>query len=92
MHWGRTACSCSTPEARRLNGCPCGQRASRFTRSLECRDNRRQPSSGARVKTYDIEVQRLKSMKHDKGLVEIGLDALVLARPVRDEASSASSL
>ena len=44
------------------------------------------------MKAYDIEVQRLKSMKHDKGLVEIGLDALVLARPVRDEASSASSL
>jgi hypothetical protein len=44
------------------------------------------------VKTYDIEVQRLKSMKHDKGLVEIGLDALVLARPVRDEGTAASCL
>ena len=44
------------------------------------------------MKTYDIEVQRLKSMKHDRGLVEIGLDALVLARPVRDDAGSASCL
>lgn len=44
------------------------------------------------MKTYDIEVQRLKSMKHDRGLVEIGLDALVLARPVRDDAASASCL
>ena len=44
------------------------------------------------MKTYDIEVQRLKSMKHDRGLVEIGLDALVLARPERDDAGSASCL
>lgn len=44
------------------------------------------------MKTYDIEVQRLKSLKHDKGLIEIGLDALVLARPGRDEASSTSCL
>lgn len=44
------------------------------------------------MKTYDIEVQRLKSMKHDRGLVEIGLDALVLARPARDDAASASCL
>lgn len=44
------------------------------------------------MKTYDIEVQRLKSMKHDRGLVEIGLDALVLARPGRDDAASASCL
>ena len=44
------------------------------------------------MKTYDIEVQRLKSLKHDKGLVEIGVDALVLARPMRDEGSSVSTL
>ena len=44
------------------------------------------------MKTYDIEVQRLKSMRHDKGMVEIGLDVVVLARPVRDEASSSSAL
>lgn len=44
------------------------------------------------MKTYDIEVQRLKSMKHDKGLVEIGMDVLVLPRPTRDEALPASCL
>jgi hypothetical protein len=46
----------------------------------------------SRVKTYDIEVQHLKSMKYDKGLIELGIDALVLARPVRDESSAASCL
>ncbi|WKB50632.1 hypothetical protein [Eleftheria terrae] len=44
------------------------------------------------MKTYEIEVQRLKSMKHDKGLIEINIDALVLARAVRDEQSATSSL
>ena len=44
------------------------------------------------MKTYDIEVQRLKSMKHDKGLIELGIDALVLPRPVRDDESAASCL
>ena len=38
-----------------------------------------------RVKTYDIEVQRLKSIKHDKGQFALAIDALVLARPARDE-------
>ncbi len=37
------------------------------------------------MKTYDIEVQRLKSARHDKGVIELGVDALVLPRPVRDE-------
>jgi hypothetical protein len=32
------------------------------------------------VKTYDIEVQRLKSARHDKGVIELGVDALVLPR------------
>jgi hypothetical protein len=44
------------------------------------------------VKTYDLEVQRLKSMKHDKGLIEIGVDVLVLPRPARDEDSGTSCL
>jgi hypothetical protein len=44
------------------------------------------------MKTYDIEVQRLKSLRHDRGLIEIGIDALVMARPPRDEGSSSSSL
>ena len=36
------------------------------------------------VKTYDIELQRLKSARHDKGLIEIGADVLVLPRQGRD--------
>ena len=37
------------------------------------------------MKTYDIEVQRLKSMRHDRGQFEIHIDALVLPRAARDE-------
>ena len=44
------------------------------------------------MKTYDIEVQRLKSMRHDKGLIEIGVDALVLPRSLRDDQPATSSL
>lgn len=44
------------------------------------------------MKTYDIEVQRLKSMRHDKGLIELGIDALVLPRPARDDQTTTSSL
>ncbi len=45
-----------------------------------------------RVKTYDIEVQRLKSVRHDKGMIELGADVLVLPRPVRDDPPSTSVL
>jgi hypothetical protein len=44
------------------------------------------------LKTYDIEVQRLKSMKHDKGVIELGIEALVLPRAPRDDSSGVSSL
>ncbi|MBE0546339.1 MAG: hypothetical protein IH627_01520 [Rubrivivax sp.] len=44
------------------------------------------------MKPYDIEVQRLKSMKHDKGLIEINIDALVMSRPMRDDQSATSCL
>ena len=44
------------------------------------------------MKTYDIEVQRLKSVRHDKGLIELGVDVLVQPRPARDEEAAASSL
>lgn len=44
------------------------------------------------MKTYDIEVQRLKSMKHDKGLIELGLDVLVLPRPARGDELPTSCL
>ncbi len=44
------------------------------------------------MKTYDIEIQRLKSVKHDRGLIELGVDVLVLPRPARDEQSVTSCL
>lgn len=44
------------------------------------------------MKTYDIEVQRLKSMQHDKGVFDIRIDALVLPRPLRDDQVASSSL
>lgn len=44
------------------------------------------------MKTYDIELQRLKSAKHNKGLIELGVDVLVLPRPARDEQSVTSCL
>jgi hypothetical protein len=44
------------------------------------------------VKTYDIEVQRLKSTRHDKGMIELGVDASVLPRPVRDDQPATSCL
>ena len=44
------------------------------------------------MKTYDIEVQRLKSTRLDKGMIELGIDVLVLPRPIRDEGASISSL
>ena len=44
------------------------------------------------MKPYDIEVQRLKSVRHDKGLIEINIDALVMTRPLRDEQSATTCL
>jgi hypothetical protein len=44
------------------------------------------------LKPYDIEVQRLKSMRHDKGMIEIAVDALVTTRPLRDDPAPNSSL
>ena len=44
------------------------------------------------MNTFDIEVQRLKSTRHDKGMIEIGVDALVAPRSARDEESDTSSL
>jgi hypothetical protein len=44
------------------------------------------------VKIHDIEVQRLRSARHDKGMIELGIDASVLPRPVRDEPSPSSCL
>jgi hypothetical protein len=44
------------------------------------------------MKTYDIEVQRLKSTRHDKGMVELGVEVLVLPRPARDDQPATSCL
>lgn len=44
------------------------------------------------MKTYDLEVQRLKSARHDLGMIELGLDVLVLPRPARDDQPATSSL
>jgi hypothetical protein len=44
------------------------------------------------MKPYDIEVQRLKSMRHDKGVLELQVDALVMARSTRDDQAAASCL
>ncbi len=37
------------------------------------------------MKTHDIELQRIKAIRHDKGLIELSVDALVQARPAKDE-------
>jgi hypothetical protein len=37
------------------------------------------------MKTYQIEVQRLISMTHSKGLIDVRLDALVLPSSARGE-------
>jgi hypothetical protein len=44
------------------------------------------------LKPYDIEVQRLKSMKHDKGLIEVTVDALVMTRQLRDDEAGSTCL
>lgn len=44
------------------------------------------------MKPFDIEVQRLKSMKHDKGLIEVSIDALVMARKLRDDEAESTCL
>ena len=44
------------------------------------------------MKTYDIEIQRLKSARHHNGLIEIGVELQVQQRPARDEQSITSCL
>lgn len=44
------------------------------------------------MKTYDIDVQRLKSLRHNHGLIEIGIDAQVLPRAPRDADTGTSRL
>ena len=44
------------------------------------------------MKTYQIEVQHIKSLSNAHGLVNARIDALVLARPARDEGDGSSVL
>ena len=44
------------------------------------------------MKPYDIEVQRLLSMRHDKGLIEVSVDALVMSRQQRDDEAAGTCL
>ena len=44
------------------------------------------------MKTYDIEVQRLRSARHDRGLIELGVDVQVQPRPAKDEQAAGSML
>ena len=44
------------------------------------------------MKTYDIEVQRIKSARHDKGMIELGTDVLIQPRALRDDTVAPSSV
>ena len=44
------------------------------------------------VKTYQIEVQRIKAMANSKGLIQAKVDALVLPLPGRNEGEASSLL
>lgn len=44
------------------------------------------------MKTYDIEIQRLKSARHNHGLIELGVDVLVQTRSPKDEQAVISCL
>jgi hypothetical protein len=44
------------------------------------------------MKTYDIELQRLKAVKHGNDMLELAIDALVQPRAARDDVVASSSL
>jgi hypothetical protein len=44
------------------------------------------------MKAYDIELQRLKSVRHGNDVIELAVDALVQPRSVRDDVPASSSL
>jgi hypothetical protein len=59
----------------------------------QCDPTAGQPvSRSVQVKPHDIDVQRLTSMKHDKGLIEVSLDATVTTRSARDGQAASSCL
>lgn len=39
------------------------------------------------MKTYDIELQRIKAAKHGHGLIELGVDVIVQPRSAKEEAT-----
>ncbi len=43
------------------------------------------------MKTYDIEIQRLTSARHDKGVIVLGSELLVQPRAPRDEGAGGGS-
>ncbi|HIV72047.1 MAG TPA: hypothetical protein H9903_14025 [Candidatus Aquabacterium excrementipullorum] len=43
------------------------------------------------MKTYDLELQRLKSARHNKGLIELGVDVLVQPRQSKGEEAATTS-
>jgi len=47
---------------------------------------------GTPTKTYDIDMLRLKSLRHGRGLIEIGIDAQGARRPARDDDSGGRRL
>jgi hypothetical protein len=55
-------------------------------------ERRRRSVPEEAMKTYEIEVQRLKSARHDKGMIELGVDMLVLPRAAREDSAETSSL
>lgn len=44
------------------------------------------------MKCYDIELQRLKSARHDRGVIEVAAELLVQPRAARDEEATSSCL
>jgi hypothetical protein len=44
------------------------------------------------VKTYDVDVLRIKSIRHDKGLIELGLDLSVQTQTARGQDEPQSRL
>ncbi len=43
------------------------------------------------MKTYDIELQKLKSARHFKGLIELGVDVLVMPRQAKGDDQATTS-
>jgi hypothetical protein len=43
------------------------------------------------LKTCDIDVDRLKAVRHDHGVIEVAVDVRVAPRPVRDEGPAPTS-